>query len=150
LYLRRIFDKFHKIAIQLKDRRKGKTSFIIEDETDVQDLLRALMIPIFEDIRDNEPTPSFAGQFSLIDFTIKEEKVAIETKIASDKHLEDKIGSELLADIARYRKNKDYNHLICFIYDPEFKLKKSNAIKSDLEKESTPNFRIEIIIEPKR
>jgi hypothetical protein len=149
-YLESIFDKFHLVATQLKRRRKGKTPFLINDESDVQDLLKALMTPVFEDIRDNEPTPSYAGQYSLIDFTIKEKKVAIETKFASDTHLDDKIGNELLEDIPRYKKNQSYNLLICFIYDPEFKLKKASSLKSDLESESSSEFDIKVIIEPNR
>jgi|WetSurMetagenome_2_1015567.scaffolds.fasta_scaffold355490_1 hypothetical protein len=148
-YLERIFDKFHLIASRLKNRRKNKIPFQIINETDVQDLLLALMTPLFEDIRIDEPTSSFAGQYALIDFAIKDEKIAIETKIASDTHLEKDIGNELNNDIMRYKQDKKYSLLICFIYDPEIKLKNASVLK-DLEKESTKEFEIWVEISPIR
>jgi len=150
VYLGQIFDKFHSVANQLNNRKKGKRPFVIDDETDVQDLLHALMTPVFEDIRIDEPTPSYAGKFAKMDFTIKEKQIVIETKIASPSHLEDKISDELIPDIIRYKERKDYNILICFIYDPEFKLKKAPSLKNDLEKMSTPGLAVEVVIEPKR
>src|SRR5208337_2900846 len=149
-YLEQIFNKFHLIATRLQNRGKNKEPFLINDESDVQDLLRALITPLFDDIRIEEPTPSFGGNFSKMDFTIKGEKIVIETKIASSSHPGNKIVDELLTDIPRYKKSKDCRLLICFIYDPDFSLREPSAIKIDLEKQSTDKFGVEVVIEPKR
>lgn len=148
--LNNIFDKFHLIATRLANRRPKKEPFLIKDEYDVQDLLHALMTPIFKDIRPEEPTPSFGGNFSKMDFSIADTKMVIEVKIASTMHTGKQIVDELLSDIARYQKSQDCNLLICFIYDPGFSLKEPSSIKIDLEKESMEKFSVEVIIEPKR
>ncbi|MEI7638054.1 MAG: hypothetical protein WCJ37_12165, partial [Syntrophus sp. (in: bacteria)] len=147
--LNRIFDKFHLIAIHLKDRKRNKPSFEISDEYDVQDLLQALMMPVYDDIRIDEPTASFAGKFSKIDFTLYGKHIAIEVKIASTTHLEDKISRELLEDLAHYGQNPDLNLLICFIYDPNYDLKKRIQLITDFEAKSTPQLKVKIIIRPK-
>jgi hypothetical protein len=148
-FLDQIFDNFHSIALQLKTRKHNKPSFDISDEYDVQDLLQALMMPVYSDIRIDEPTPSFAGKFSKIDFALNGKHIAIEVKIASNTHIEDKISRELLEDIAHYGKNNDINLLICFIYDPNFDLKKRTQLTTDLEQLSTPKLQVRIVIRPK-
>jgi hypothetical protein len=148
-FLDQVFDKFHSISLLLKDRKHNKDSFVISDEYDVQDLLQILLMPVYEDIRIDEPTASFAGKFSKIDFTLYGKHIAIEVKIASDTHLEDKISRELLEDIAHYGTNHDLNLLICFIYDPNYNLKKRPQLKTDLESMSTSKLKVKVVIRPR-
>lgn len=148
--LNRIFKKFHLVAIQLQKRRKGKQLFLIENETDVQDLLRALLTPFFENIRPEEPTPSVAGQYARIDFILKDQKIAIEVKIAFEGHLDSKIFDELHSDFLRYEENRDCNVLICFIYDPDFKLKNASALDRDIQSWSTDKIEVMNVIVPER
>ena len=71
LRLRRLCERFHLLSRQLRDRHAGRPSFEIEDEYDVQDLLRAVLAIDFEDIRSEEWTPSYAGGAARMDFLIK-------------------------------------------------------------------------------
>ncbi len=75
-----IFNRFHKVARQLRSRHAGKNTIEIEDEYDVQDLLHSLLHLYFDDIRPEEHTPSYAGSSARVDFLLKNEKIVIEVK----------------------------------------------------------------------
>ena len=59
-----IFNNFHTIAKQLTYRRENRSTLHIDDEYDVQDLLNALLLIPFDDIRPEEWTPSQGGKSS--------------------------------------------------------------------------------------
>lgn len=58
---------------------------------------------IFNDVRPEENSPSFAGSSSRQDFLLKKEKIVIEVKKTRRSLGANKIGEELLIDMARYR-----------------------------------------------
>jgi len=147
--LTRIMSRFHVAAIQLKKRRKNKTPFQIEDEYDVQDLLYAFLKLEFDDLRKEEYTPSYAGGASRIDAVLKKEKIIIEAKKASDNLTANKIGEQLIIDIAKYSQYPAIEMLVCFVYDPDFVVENSEGLKSDLEKLSTEKLKVIAIISPK-
>ena len=118
-FLEKVFNRFHKVAQSLKKRHADRTTLIIKDEYDVQDLLQSLLRIGFEDIRKEEYLPSYAGSNSRMDFLLKEEGIVIETKITSDKLKEKGLGDELLIDIARYGEHPDCKLLVAFIYDKD-------------------------------
>lgn len=43
-----------------------------------------------------------------------------------------KLADELIVDIARYKEHPDCKTLICFVYDPEERIKNPRGIESDL------------------
>jgi hypothetical protein len=51
---------FHSVAVQLRTRHAKRQPVLMRDEYDVQDLLRALLRTVFEDVRAEEVTPSYA------------------------------------------------------------------------------------------
>ena len=75
-----ICNKFYLVAEQLKKRHDKRESIKINDEYDVQDLFHALLHIHFDDVRDEETMPSFAGISSRIDFLLENEKIGIEIK----------------------------------------------------------------------
>ncbi|MCZ6127750.1 malate dehydrogenase, partial [Escherichia coli] len=87
---------------QLKKRHDGRATIEINDEYDVQDLVHALLTLHFDDIRPEEGSPSFAGSSSRQDFLLKKEKIVIEVKKTRRSLGANKIGEELLIDMARY------------------------------------------------
>ena len=49
-------------------------------------------------------------------------------------NLEDKqIGEQLIIDAQKYRSHQDCERLICFVYDPEGKIKNPRAIENDFK-----------------
>ena len=130
--LEKLIKRFHVVARILKNRYSDRETIIIQDEYDVQDLLHALLRTIFNDVRPEEYTPSYAGSASRIDFLLKQEKIAVEVKITR-KTLRDKhVGEQLIVDIKRYQTHPDCESLVCFVYDPENWIKNPVALENDL------------------
>lgn len=147
--IERITSRFHIFSNQLKYRHADRSTVKVNDKYDVQDLLHALLKIDFDDIRAEEYTPSYAGGSSRIDFLLKIEKIVIEVK-KTRTGLEDKeIGNELLEDIARYKKHPDCKTLICFVYDPDLRVRNPVGLKQDLESQSSEGMKVILLIYPK-
>lgn len=134
--LENIFDKFHRVARQLRTRYDSRITLEISDEYDVQDLLHALLLLHFDDVRPEEWTPSYAGGSVRMDFLLKSEGIIIEVKKTRKSMTAKSLGEELLIDREKYKVHPDCNKLYCFVYDPEGILGNPAGIKRDLEQGS--------------
>jgi REase_DpnII-MboI len=142
-----IFKKFHGVAKSLMKRHDNRTTLRINDEYDVQDLLRSQMIIFFDDIRLEQYTPGYASKSVKMDFLLNKEQIVVECKMTRTNHSEKKISDELIIDIARYVKDSRCKRLVCLIYDPgEFIDNKS--VLCDLEDKSTSTFSVHIYVLP--
>lgn len=78
------------------ENRENRETLKIEDEYDVQDLLHALLLLYFDDVRAED----YAGKSSRMDFLLKNERVVIEVKKTrlglADKELGDCSGQAFL------------------------------------------------------
>lgn len=146
--LQRVFLKFHSIAKRLRDRHDNRNTLDVSDEYDVQDLLSALLVLYFDDIRPEEWTPSYAGQSARMDFLLKKEKIVVETKMTRRGLADKEIGNQLIVDIERYKEHPDCDTLVCFVYDPEGRIANSHALSGDLESQSREDLKIIIVVEP--
>lgn len=72
--------RFPAIVRELAARHHNRPPFVINDEYDVQDLMRALLRGVFDDVRPEEPTPSRGGVASRSDFLLKREQIVVETQ----------------------------------------------------------------------
>lgn len=144
----RICTGFPIAANILQDRYDDREEFQINDEADVQDLFHSILRMHFEDVRPEEVAPSRVGASSRIDFLLKEAKVGIEIKMTRDGLDVKKLGEELTVDKERYKSHPDCETLICFIYDPDFRLT-NPAELGELEED---NADIDVILHvvPKR
>jgi len=128
-----LFDKFHQMAIQMKDRRDNRESLLIKDEYDVQDLLHSLLRIYFNDVRPEDWCPSYAGKSYRTDFVLPEENIVIEVKITRSKVNNNKrISDELILDIEHYRKHPNCELLMCFVYDSEHLIKNPVGFENDI------------------
>lgn len=144
--LENLLYKFHKVARQLRTRHSGRPTLNISDEYEVQDLLHALLLINFDDVRAEEWTPSYAGGSVRMDFLLKDIQTVIEVK-KTRKSMSPKIlGEELIIDIEKYQTHPDCKRLYCFVYDPEGLLGNPIGIKNDLEN-SHKDF-LKVIIVP--
>ena len=145
--VKNIFDKFHRVARQIRARHDNRDTINVEDEYDVQDLLHSILVLYFDDIRGEEWTPSYAGGCSRMDFLLKSEQIVIETK-KSRKGLEAKqLGKELIEDIQKYKEHPDCKTLVCFAYDPEGRIANPRGIETDLSG-TTDNLNVHVMIRP--
>lgn len=105
---------------------------MITDEYDVQDLLHAVLRGLFDDVRAEEYSPSYAGRSSRLDFLLKQQQTVIETKMANANLKDKQIGEQLIVDIKRYQQHPSSKRLICFVYDPGGNIKNPGGLEADL------------------
>jgi hypothetical protein len=145
--LENLLKRFHRVARSLGDRHAKRTTLTINDEYDVQDLLRSLLWVDFDDIRPEEWSPSYAGGSKRMDFLLKIEKIVVEVKKTRDGLADKEVGDQLTIDLANYQGHPDCNTLVCFVYDPEQRIKNPTGLKNDLEKRfATPTLSVVVVI----
>jgi hypothetical protein len=146
--LGQLADTFPSVVRRLLTRRTGRDSLVIGDEYDVQYLFAALLETRFEDIRPEEWGPSYAGGPNRVDFLLKNEFVLIETKMTRDGLTDRKLGEELIIDVDHYKQMKECRALVCFVYDPDHRLRNPRGIENDLSK-VTDRLAVNVLIRPK-
>ena len=102
----------------------------------------------FDDIRAEEATPSYAGKSSRIDFLVNDESLGIEVKMTRGGLNSRELGTQLIDDIARYRKHPECKTLVCFVYDPDGRISNPIGIMNDLSNKYE-DFAVEVIIVPR-
>ena len=138
---------FDLLVRQLESRYAGREPLYITDEYDVQYILHALLCALFSDVRPEEVCPSYAGASSRLDFLLKDEKVVIETKMASASLKDKQIGEQLIIDIERYQAHPDCKTLVCLVYNPEHHLRNPVGIENDLRRK-TDTLKVVVFVVP--
>jgi hypothetical protein len=142
-----ICSRFHLVARQLRLRYQERESLSVKDEYDVQDLLHAILLLYFEDIRPEEWTPSYAGKSSRMDFLLKRELVVIEAKKTRRGLGAKEVSTQLIEDIERYKSHPDCKSLYCFVYDPDGFIVNPRGVEHDLNRDGNP-FPVRVFIRP--
>lgn len=146
--VRQICSRFHLVVRQLRNRHAQRSTLDVTDEYDVQDLFHSLLSLYFDDIRAEEVTPSYAGKSSRIDFLVNVESLGIEVKMTRGGLDSRELGTQLIDDIARYRKHPECKTLVCFVYDPDGRISNPIGIMNDLSSKSE-GFTVEVIVVPR-
>lgn len=141
-FLDHVFANFSQFVRQLNIRHDGRVSIEVNDEYDVQDLLHAILLLYFDDVRTEEWVPSYAGGNKRMDFLLKEEKIAIEVKMTRNGLQDKQIGEQLLVDIANYSNHPDVSRLYCFVYDKNKKISNPFGLAKDLMRQTTKDFKV--------
>lgn len=139
---------FNKVVRSIRKRYADRPPLEIEDEYDVQYLLKILLSASFDDVRQEETTPSYAGAYSRIDFLLKNEKIAIETKMTRSGLTDKELGKQLILDASYYETHPTVSTLICFIYDPQNYISNPEGLIQDLEKRSNNNLLVKVFVNP--
>lgn len=142
----RICSRFSNVARSLRKRYSNRKPLIIQDEYDVQYLLKILLSIYFDDIRPEETSPSYAGASSRMDFLLKAEQIAIETKMTRENLADKELSKQLIQDIAQYQTHHDVNTLVCFVYDPERYIENPSGVIRDLELQSSDKLTVKVMI----
>jgi hypothetical protein len=103
---------------QLRDRHDSRPTLKVEDEYDLEDLLRAVLHLHFDDVRRQNRTPGYAAG-SRTDLVIGTHRIAVTAKLMKSRATEPQIVHEVCEDIAFYERQTDCGGLVMFIYDPE-------------------------------
>ncbi|MFC1226668.1 hypothetical protein SAMN04488511_102306 [Pedobacter suwonensis] len=143
-----LLDNFHSFYNQLKHRYNQRPTIEIIDEYDVQDLLHALLKLHFKDVRAEEYTPSYAGSSTRMDFLLKEEKIVIEVKKTRERLTDREVGQQLILDAAHYSSHPNCKEMICFVYDPENRIKNPRGLEKDISEWSTDSLKVTLLIRP--
>jgi REase_DpnII-MboI len=147
-FLNNVFENFHSFYRQLMNRHANRTSIEIKDEYDVQDLFHAILKLKFNDIREEEYTPSYAGSSTRVDFLLKNENIVIEIKKTRDRLADKEVGEQLILDVTHYKNHPNCKKLKCFVYDPESRIKNPRGLEGDLKRLSDENMSVELYIRP--
>lgn len=145
--VRRLCKRFRQFVRSLRQRHDSRPTLDIADEYDVQDALYSLLSVFFDDVRREEWTPSYAGGASRCDFLLKGYGIVIEAKKTRPSMTDKKLGDELLEDHARYGAMSECEHLICFVFDPDERIRNVAGLSADLEKRPSPPT-LEVIVVP--
>ena len=141
-----VLRRFPAIVRELAKRHAGRPSLVaINDEYDVQDLLRGVLRGLFDDVRDEETTPSHAGVRSRMDLLLKREQIVIETKMTRANLDQRGVAQELAIDKELYRSHPDCRALVCFVYNPTLRLANPTALEDDLTDRTGPMPTIVIV-----
>ncbi len=144
-----IFRRFHRTVQQLQHRYNKREPLTIKDEYDVQDLMHAILLLFFDDVRPETHTPNYAGNSSRTDFVLWKEKIVVETKMTRKKLGQKEIANELIVDKERYSSDTRCKTFICFVYDPDGRCENPQALENDLAQESSPRTRV-VVHSPRR
>ena len=142
-----ICERFHIVARQLRFRHSNRPTIEINDEYDVQDLMHGLLRLFFDDVRPEDAAPSHGGSTSRIDFVIPAVATVVETKKTREKLTDKEVGAELLVDIGRYKTHPRCKRLVCFVYDPDGRIKNPRGLEDDLSR-NTDGLEVQVFVVP--
>ncbi|HKT34539.1 MAG TPA: hypothetical protein VJR03_06875 [Nitrospira sp.] len=145
---KKLCQRFHVVARQLRLRGEYRTTVNIEDEFDVQDLMHALLRQHFDDIGTDEWTPPYGDGASRTTFLLDHDRLAIVLKKTRSGLTRKDLADQVRADADRYRTRGRCTQLLCFIYDPEGRIGNPRGLESELTTTSE-HFTVDVVVAPK-
>jgi hypothetical protein len=121
---------------QLRDRHGRRPAFIVEDEHDLADLLRAVLPLHFDDVRLESRTPRYATD-TRTDLVLGPDGLALSCKVMVAGLDEAQLAEQLQEDVAYYSKEPRWHQLVGFVYDPEQRLHEPGRFEAALLREDT-------------
>jgi hypothetical protein len=103
---------------QFRWRQLDKTPFRVEEERDLEDLLRALLPLHFDDVRLEGRTPRYST-CNRTDLFLVREQIALTVKIVRAGMRDAQLTEQLNEDVAYYRGRGGCRTLVMVVYDPE-------------------------------
>jgi hypothetical protein len=115
---------------QLRVRQGERMPFRVEDERDLEDLLRAVLPLRFDDIRQRLRTPRYAPG-TRTDFLLAAESIAVAIKQCRPEVRAPQLAEQVREDVEHYRQQRCCDTLVVFVYDPEGHLPEARLAWSD-------------------
>jgi len=146
--LRKIGNRFHAVARQLRLRHEGRPTIEVEDEYDAQDVVHALLCLEFDEIRRETWQPGYAGGTAHTYFVAPRDRIIIEVKKTRQGTGAKEIAVQLEHDALYCWTHPDCQTLFCFVYDPEARVGDPYGLEKTLTKQ-VDGQRVEVFISPK-
>ena len=145
---KRLCQRFHLVARQLRLRGEYRSTLNVEDESDAQDLLHALLRLQFDDIGTDEWTPGYTNGTPRTTFLLNHDRLAIVVKKTRTGLSSKELSDQVRADIERYRARGRCTHLLCFVYDPEGRIGNPRGLERELAS-TGEEFTVDVVVAPK-
>ncbi len=146
--LRKIGNRFHAVARQLRLRHEGRPTLEVEDEYDAQDVVHALLCLEFDEIRRESWQPGYAGGAAHTYFVAPRDRIVIEVKKTRQGVGAKEVAGQLEHDTLYYWTHPDCQTVFCFVYDPEARVGDPYGLEKTLTKQ-VDGQRVEVFISPK-
>ena len=117
--LKHLIRRLPLIIEQMAERQRSRSPFEVNDEYDLQDLFHGLLNALFDYIRPEEHTPSYASSSSRMDFFLPEIGAVTELKMMRPSMSTRDLADQLINDIFRYQVFPGCKTLYCVVYDPD-------------------------------
>jgi hypothetical protein len=130
---------------QLRSRHRDRPPFLVKDECDLDDLLRALLPLHFDEIRSESRTPPYACG-NRTDFRIGQVSgtfpLAVTAKLFARGMAEAQLAEQWREDLAYYGRVRDCQTVVGFVYDPEGLLRDAGKLEAAWSRSGEkPDFR---------
>ena len=146
--VRKVCLRLHAVARQLRLRKDSRPTVEIEDDYDLQDLLRALLKMEFDEVGTDEWTPPYAGSLPRTTILLNREQIAIVAKKTRSGMTTKEIAEQVSTDSAFYSARNRCTTLFCFVYDPEGRIGSPKRLETDLTRVSD-RYNVEVLVAPK-
>lgn len=146
--IRKVCQRFHLVARQLRLRKDYRPTIEVDDEYDLQDLLCALLKVEFDEVATDEWTPPYTEGASRTTLLVNRDQIAIVAKKTGLGMTAKELTDQVLADAAHYRTQGRCSTLFCFVYDPEGRIGSPKRLETTLTSVSE-HCRIEVLVAPK-
>jgi hypothetical protein len=103
---------------QLRQRWRTRLPFRVEDEHDLEDVVRSLLPLFFDDVRLRSRTPAYAVD-TRTDFLLCQEKIVLTLKQAALDRRQSCLEKQLQEDKSFYGASPDCGTLWVYVYDPQ-------------------------------
>ena len=127
--LERLLRRLPSVVRQLRWRQGDRPPYRVEDERDLEDLLRALLPLHFDDVRPESRTPRYAAG-TRTDYLLAPERAALTAKYVRPPADMARLAEQLKEDAAYYRSRPDCGVLVALIYDPEGALHEPHGMEA--------------------
>jgi hypothetical protein len=121
------------VARQLRVRQGDRPPFRVEDERDLEDLVRALLPLHFDEVRPECRTPAYAPM-TRTDFLVvlpnTGKVIAVAAKRASTAQRDAQLAGQLAEDVAYYERRPDCRALVVLVHDPEMLLREPRVLEA--------------------
>lgn len=125
--LETLLRRLPRVIRELRSRHGDRPPFVVVDERDLEDLLRALLPLHFENVRLSRRTPRYAAT-TCTDFLLAEEGIILTVKQANSETGERKLAEQISLDAAHYG-GQPSPALVSFVYDPEGRLRQPELLE---------------------
>jgi hypothetical protein len=126
--LENLLRQFPLVVRHFRDRSADRPAFTVNDERDLEYLVRALLPLHFNDVRPESRTPRYSA-LTRTDLLLSPSGMALTLKRATPDVSEAELGQWVREDIEYYRQ-RGCRVLVYFVYDPEALLRNPRALET--------------------